>query len=157
MEMLDVHQLRRQCSEAGNDGHDETDRLEALRNTVRRLTEKYSDLLLLASRAGLEHATIADGRLRLSGRLEFQLDVDRLWDNIKTHTGWEHEIVADLRARRTDVLGVHVAVPGDTLAALALSYLGDAGRSIEIFRANTESLLDPDRIDVGQQLIIPAR
>jgi nucleoid-associated protein YgaU len=157
MEMLDAQPVRWRCGDTRSGGHDEADRLQGLRATVKALTQKYGDLLLLARQAGLQHATIADGRLHLAGRVEFQLDVERLWDNIKAHPGWEHEIVADLQARRSDVLGVHTAVSGDTLATLALSYLGDASRSVDIFRANEGSLFDPDRIDVVQQLIIPAR
>lgn len=53
-----------------------------------------------------------------------------------------------------DVL--HAVEPGDSLGALALRYYGDAGRYTAIFQANRRTLSSPDRIAVGQRLVIPA-
>jgi nucleoid-associated protein YgaU len=78
-------------------------------------------------------------------------------DNIKTHAGWENEIVANIQAQRSDVFGVHTVVAGDTLSKIAKTYLGDAGRYMEIFSANTDTLSNPDQIKVGQTLNLPAR
>jgi nucleoid-associated protein YgaU len=46
-------------------------------------------------------------------------------------------------------------VSGDTLSKLAKSYLGDASRYMEIFKANSDSLSSPDVIKIGQRLNIP--
>ena len=78
-------------------------------------------------------------------------------DNIKTHAGWENEIVADIKASRSDVYGVHTVAAGDTLSKLAKSYLGEASRYMDIFNANTGTLSNPDMIKVGQKLNIPKR
>jgi nucleoid-associated protein YgaU len=45
--------------------------------------------------------------------------------------------------------------PGDSLGALALRFYGDAARYTVIFEANRRSLSAPDRIAVGQRLVIP--
>ena len=37
------------------------------------------------------------------------------------------------------------------------AYLGDPGRYMEIFNANTDTLSNPDQIKVGQALNLPAR
>jgi nucleoid-associated protein YgaU len=50
---------------------------------------------------------------------------------------------------------LHVVVRGDTLSAIAKTYLGDAGRYPEIFEANRPMLSDPDKIYPGQVLRIP--
>src|SRR5262249_24289080 len=123
------------------------------------LMEKYSDLFALANQVGLKNPDVKEegGKLRISGQKEYQLDANHLWDNIKTHVGWESEIVADIRAMRSDVFGVHTVVTGDTLSKLAKAYLGDAGRYMEIFHANKDKLSNPDMIKVGQKLNIPAR
>ena len=123
------------------------------------LMEKYNDLFSLANQIGLKDPDVKEdaGKLKISGQTEYQLDANRLWDNIKTHTGWENEIVANIQARRSDVFGVHTVVAGDTLSKLAKSYLGDAKRYMEIFDANTDTLSNPDSIKVGQRLNIPAR
>jgi len=123
------------------------------------LMEKYSDLFALANQVGLKNPDVKEdgGKLRISGQTEYQLDANHLWDNIKTHAGWENEVLADIKAQRSDVLGVHTVVSGDTLSKLAKEYLGDAGRYMEIYDANKDKLSNPDVIKVGQQLNIPTR
>ena len=123
------------------------------------LMDKYSDLFKLANQVGLQNPDVTEeaGKLKISGQTEYQLDATRLWDNIKTHQGWENEIVANIKAQRTDFFGVHTVVSGDTLSKIAKEYLGDAGRYMEIFQANSGTLSDPNMIKVGQKLNIPSR
>jgi nucleoid-associated protein YgaU len=122
------------------------------------LMEKYSDLFALANQIGLKNPDVKEenGKLKITGQTEYQLDANHLWDNIKTHQGWENEIVANIQAQRSDIFGVHTVVAGDTLSKLAKSYLGDAKRYMEIFNANKGTLSNPDLIKVGQKLNIPA-
>jgi nucleoid-associated protein YgaU len=126
---------------------------------VMALMDKYSDLFTLANQLGLKNPDVKEeaGKLKVSGQTEYQLDANRLWDNIKTHQGWENEIVANIKAQRSDVYGVHTVVAGETLSKLAKSYLGDASRYMEIVKANSDTVTDPDKIKVGQRLNIPAK
>ena len=123
------------------------------------LMEKYSDLFALANQLGLKNPDVKEdgGKLKISGQTEYQLEANRLWDNIKTHPGWENEIVANIKAQRTDVFGVYEVQSGDTLSKIAKAYLGDSNRYMDIFKANSETLKNPDMIKVGQKLNIPAR
>ena len=121
------------------------------------LMDKYKDLFALANQIGLKNPDVKEenGKLKITGQTEYQLDANHLWDNIKTHSGWENEVVANIQAQRQDVFGVHTVASGDTLSKLAKVYLGDAGRYMEIFNANKETLSNPDMIKVGQRLNIP--
>ena len=121
------------------------------------LMDKYADVFQLANQVGLKNPDVKeqDGKLTISGTTDYQLDANRLWDAIKTHQNWEQEVVADIRAARTDLFGVHTVASGDTLSKLAKTYLGDAKRYMEIFNANTGTLTNPDVIKVGQRLNIP--
>jgi len=123
------------------------------------LMEKYKDLFGLANEIGLKNPDVKEegGKLKISGQTEYQLDANRLWDNIKTHPGWENEIVANIQAQKTDAFGVHTVASGETLSKIAKTYLGDANKYMEIFNANKDTLSDPDKIKVGQRLKIPAR
>ena len=123
------------------------------------LMDKYSDLFALANQIGLQNPDVKEegGKIRISGQTEYQLDANRLWDNIKTHAGWENDVVADIQARKSDMFGVHTVASGDTLSKLAKAYLGDAGRYMDIFNANKDKLSNPDQINVGQKLNIPGR
>jgi nucleoid-associated protein YgaU len=49
----------------------------------------------------------------------------------------------------------HVVVAGDTLAKLAQRYYGDPSLYLQIFEANRDILLAPDKIRPGQKLRIP--
>jgi len=55
------------------------------------------------------------------------------------------------------VYGVHTVTAGETLSKIAKSYLGDAGLYMEIVKANSDTVTDPDKIKVGQRLNIPAK
>ncbi len=121
------------------------------------LMDKYKDLFQLANTIGLKNPDVKEegGKLKISGKTEYQLGANQLWDNIKTHAGWENEIVANLQAERTDAFGMCTVVAGDTLSKIAKQHLGDSKRYMEIFNANKGTLTDPDKIKVGQTLTIP--
>lgn len=51
----------------------------------------------------------------------------------------------------------HKIIDGDTLRGLADRYLGDAGRSWEIFEANRNVLASPEVLPIGVELKIPPR
>ena len=44
---------------------------------------------------------------------------------------------------------------GDTLGKIAKAHLGSSSKYMEIFEANTPMLTDPNKIFVGQTIIIP--
>jgi nucleoid-associated protein YgaU len=119
--------------------------------------DKYKDLFQLANTIGIKNPDVKEegGKLTISGQTQYQLGANQLWDNIKTHAGWENEVVANIQAERSDVFGEYTVVSGDTLSKIAKQLLGDAKRYMEIFNANTGTLTDPDKIRVGQKLTIP--
>ena len=121
------------------------------------LGDKYADVLGLSQELGVKDGNWKEegGKIKLWGKTEYQLDANRLWDKIKEHPGWENEVVADLQATRTDVYGYHTVKSGDTLSAIAKKLLGSANRYMESFNANKDQLSDPDKIKVGQKLVIP--
>jgi nucleoid-associated protein YgaU len=121
------------------------------------LGDKYSDVLGLSQELGVKDGNWKEegGKIKLWGKTEYQLDANRLWDKIKEHPGWENEVVADLKATRTDVYGYHIVKSGDTLSGIAKELLGSANRYMDIFNANKDQLSDPDKIKVGQKLVIP--
>lgn len=51
----------------------------------------------------------------------------------------------------------HKIADGDTLAALAKRYLGDAERWRELFERNREVLKDPDLLPIGRVIKVPPR
>lgn len=51
----------------------------------------------------------------------------------------------------------HTVVSGDTLSAISKKYYGDANKYMLIFNANKDKLKDPNKIQVGQVLVIPPK
>ncbi len=52
---------------------------------------------------------------------------------------------------------VYKVVPGDTLSGIARRHLGSAGRWPEIWNANKNRIADPNLIEIGWELVLPAR
>lgn len=50
---------------------------------------------------------------------------------------------------------IHTVQSGETLSSIARDYYGDANEYMAIFEANRDKLSDPDKIQVGQELVIP--
>jgi len=50
---------------------------------------------------------------------------------------------------------MHVVAKGDTLYSLARSYYNDQSRWKDIFNANRTTVTDPNKIRIGQRLVIP--
>ncbi len=123
------------------------------------LADKYGDVLGLSQQLGVKNGDWKEenGKLKLWGTTTYQLDANRLWDKIKEHPGWEQEVQADLKAERTDIFGIYEVKSGDSLSKIAKTFLGDPNRYNEIFKANTDQLKDPNKIQPGQKLKIPNR
>ena len=121
------------------------------------LKEKYSALLELGKQLDVKNGDVKEegGKLHVKGTTTYQLDKDLLWDKIKTYSGWENEIVADIKVEKTDIYGVYTVKSGDTLSKIAKQLFGAANRYMEIFNLNTDILKNPDLIKVGQKLKLP--
>jgi nucleoid-associated protein YgaU len=121
------------------------------------LSDKYADVLGLAQQVGVKNGDWKEenGKIRMWGTTEYQLDANRIWDKIKEHPGWEKEVQADIKAERSDLFGVYEVKSGDTLSKIAKQTLGDSNRYTEIFQANNDQIKDPNLIKPGQRLKIP--
>ena len=79
----------------------------------------------------------------------------------------QDDITADItvdssRAQGAAVGGVssgqtYTVKPGDTLSKISKELYGNSNEYMSIFYANRDKLKDPDKIQVGQQLTIPAK
>lgn len=62
---------------------------------------------------------------------------------------------ASLVSGTTGPVRFHTVARHDTLFGLARTYYADAGRWKDIYAANRDQISDPDKIRVGQRLVIP--
>ena len=83
---------------------------------------------------------------------------DKFWDKVKTYSGWETDLVADIKVAKTDVYGYYVVKSGDSLSKIAKDVYDNAGLYKKIYEANKDVIgPNPDLIKPGQRLTIPNR
>ena len=135
------------------------------------LRDKYNHAIQTAKNFRMDGAAEErDGKLYFKGTVETQDQANRIWDAIKTVSGWQQEIVADIKARGGSAAPhsqqpqqpqsapahtTYTVKSGDTLSKIAKEHLGDAKGYMDIFNANRDQLSDPDLIKPGQVLKIP--
>ena len=126
------------------------------------LRDKYSAAIQTAKSVHMDgSADERDGKLFFHGTVASQDEANRIWDAIKTVPDWPKEVVADIKATATGAAAsndsrTYTVKSGDTLSKIAKELLGDANAYPEIFQANRDQLKDPNHIEPGQVLKIPA-
>jgi nucleoid-associated protein YgaU len=122
--------------------------------------DKYADLLKLGEelKLGDYKSTEEAGKLKVWGTAEYQLQKDKFWDKVKTYSGWESDLVADIKVAKTDVYGYYVVKSGDSLSKIAKDVYDNASLYKKIYEANKDVIgPNPDLIKPGQRLTIPNR
>jgi len=121
------------------------------------LMEKYREALELTGKLPVENLEVYEegGKLVIKGVAPYQLEKDLIWDAIKKGSGWESEVVADIKVKSTDLYGRYTVQSGDTLGKIAQRFLEKANRYPEIFELNKDILKNPDLIHPGQVLKLP--
>ncbi len=127
-------------------------------NKNMRLQEKYQSVLSLGEKLGVKDGSVeeADGKLKVGGTVNTQYEKDLLWNEIKK-VGGNHpnDVSANIKVADTSVYAIHEVVSGDTLGAIAKTYLGSVSKYMDVFNANKDILDNPDMIKVGQKVKIP--
>ena len=125
-----------------------------------QLTDKYGSAYVLATDLGGVdlNANEENGHLTISGTMPTRHAVNQVWDKVKEidpelSSG---DLTLNLSAARTDIYGEYEVQHGDTLSGIAKKLTKGALSYQQIFNANTDKLSDPDKIQVGQKLVIPS-
>ena len=128
------------------------------------LQDKYSNAIQTAKNFRMDgSAQERDGELHIQGKVASEAERNAIWDALKTVPEWPNQVVADIRVSPRPGVGAPVSSmktytvkKGDTLSRIARDYLGDPNEYQRIFDANRDQLRDPDQIQPGQVLKIPA-
>ncbi len=142
------------------------DRLEELKN-------KYSSALQTIQQQGvrLAHLHVQDNKLFVQGAAPSQDVKNNVWNQIKAVDASLSDITCDLTVDPSlaPPMAQAAAAPasapssrtykvqaGDTLSKIAKQFYGNANEYNRIFSANRDKLDNPDKIQVGQELVIPS-
>jgi nucleoid-associated protein YgaU len=119
-----------------------------------QLKQKYQPVLDKIQQEGAQLLNVnMDGnQLFVKAIAVSEASKDRIWDAIKavdpTYADLKHDIEAQTGEQD------YTVQPGDNLSKISKHFYGDANKYLEIAKAN--NLEDPDKIKVGQKLVIPA-
>ena len=121
--------------------------------TDQELKNKYQPVAGFMSRNGfqIQHFHVENGKAVLSAVAPTDYLKDRAWDEIKK----VDSSFADLQHDITVGSGtMYVVKSGDNLSNISKTFYGNANQYPKIAQAN--NIPNPDKIQVGQQLKIPA-
>lgn len=142
---------------------------------LEQLKSKYSSVLDLIKQKGvrLTHVHVQDNKLFIQGAAPSEDIKNQVWNQIKAVDSSYKDLTCDLtvdpslpqpQAAQAATASANVSgggrtykvQPGDTLSKIAKQFYGNANDYNRIFSANRDKLSDPDKIQVGQELVIPS-
>lgn len=142
---------------------------------LEQLKQKYQSVLntIQQQQVRLAHLHVQDDKLFLQGEAPSQDAKNRVWDQIKAVDPSYSDLTADItvneslapqqqQTSRTMGAGAgstghrtYTVKSGDSLSKIAKEYYGNASQYTKIFEANRDKLSDPNKIQPGQELVIP--
>jgi nucleoid-associated protein YgaU len=118
-----------------------------------QLKQKYQPVLTKIQEEGaqLQNLNLDGSQLYLKATAVSEASKNRIWDTIKAVDPNFADLKHDIEARTGEQ--TYVVQPGDNLSKISKRFYGDANKYPAIAQAN--HLDDPDKIKVGQTLVIP--
>jgi LysM repeat protein len=128
------------------------------------LKRKYKSVLDLAQQqhVQMKNLHMEGNKLVMKGAAPTLDAANRVWDEIKRVNPRLDDITADfpvdpsLAKAAGGEHQLYTVKAGDTLSKISKQFYGDSNKYMQIFEANRDKLKDPDKIQVGQELKIPA-
>lgn len=127
-----------------------------------QLKQKYQPVLDAIQREGaqLQNVNMDGNQLYVKATAKSEDSKNRIWDAIKqvdpNYTDLKHDIEVNQQPQSGSQQGAqkYTVKAGDNLSKISQQFYGDAKKYMTIAKAN--NLSDPDKIKVGQELLIPA-
>jgi nucleoid-associated protein YgaU len=119
-----------------------------------QLKQKYQPVLKTIEKEGAElnDVSLAGDQLYLKATAVSEASKNRIWDSIKAVDPTYSDLKHDIEVREGQQ--TYTVQAGDNLSKISKYFYGDANKYPAIASAN--NLADPDKIKVGQKLVIPA-
>jgi nucleoid-associated protein YgaU len=141
---------------------------------LEQLKQKYQSVLnaIGQQQARLQNVHVENDKLLIRAEAPSQDAKNAIWNQIKMVDQTYSDLTADItvnesiapqqQAPRTMGAGVgssghrtYTVKSGDSLSKIAKEHYGNAGDYMKIFEANRDKLSDPNKIQPGQELVIP--
>jgi LysM repeat protein len=137
---------------------------------LEQLKTKYSAALNVIQQKGvrLSHVHIQDNKLFVQGAAPSEQIKNDVWNQVKAIDPSYSDLTLDLTidsslpqpqaaaaAAPASSSKTYTVQAGDTLSKISKEFYGNANEYNKIFEANRDKLSNPDKIQVGQTLVIP--
>jgi LysM repeat protein len=132
------------------------------------LKTKYDRALRTITETGvsLQNLHVQDNKLFIKGRAPSETAKNQVWTTVKGIDPAYADLSLDLTidsslpqptaAAAAPSAQTYTVAAGDTLSKISKQFYGDANKYMKIFEANRDTLKDPNLIQPGQVLKIPA-
>jgi LysM repeat protein len=149
-------------------GASEAEQQQGAQQRFNELKGKYQTVLTVADKEQIrfQNLHVQDNKLFIKGIAPSEDAKNKFWDQVKLANPNADDITADITVEQGRAVGAaagggqgggqsYKVVAGDTLSKISKKYYGDPNEYMRIFYANRDKLNDPDKIQVGQDLVIP--
>ena len=133
------------------------------------LKTKYQSALNIADQLHIQFLNlhVQDNKLFIRGIAPSEDAKNKIWAQIKLVNPNADDITAAISVDQARAVGAAVGgaqgsagqtyevKSGDNLSKISRQFYGDPNEYMRIFYANRDKLSDPDRLQVGQKLVIP--
>lgn len=135
------------------------DKLEEFKNKYRAALDTIKQKGVI-----LSHLHVQDNKLFIQGAAPSEDIKNDVWNQIKAADASHSDVTCDLKVdpnlapppAPAAATRSYTVQSGDTLSKIAKQFYGSASEYPKIFEANRDKLSNPDKIQVGQELVIPA-
>lgn len=131
---------------------------------LEQLKQKYASVLkaVRQNNVWLDHLHVRGGKLFMQGAAPNEACKNRVWDAIRAVDAGYGDLTCDLSIdpslpapAEKPAAQKYTVQAGDSLSKIAKRLYGNADAYMKIFEANKDQLSDPNKIQVGQELVIP--
>jgi nucleoid-associated protein YgaU len=151
-------------------GASESEQQQGAQQRFNDLKQKYQSALNLADQQQIQFQNlhVQDNKLYIKGTAPSEDAKNQFWNQLKLVNPNNDDVTADINVSESRTMAAvaggaqgesdqsYTVKGGDTLSKISKQFYGDANEYMRIFYANRDKLKDPDKIQVGQQLAIPA-
>jgi nucleoid-associated protein YgaU len=136
-----------------------------------QLKQKYQSVqnVMAQNQVRLQNINMQGDKLLMRAEAPSVQAKNRVWDQIKLVDPSYSDLIADITvsesAPRAQTAGagigggqqarMYTVQAGDSLSKISRQFYGDANQYMKIFNANRDLLSDPNKVQTGQQLVIP--
>jgi nucleoid-associated protein YgaU len=134
-----------------------------------QLKQKYQSVLnsIEQQNVRLQNLHVENDKLFIRGTAPSEQAKNAVWDQIKMVDPNYSDLTADITVeapqQRAAAVGgaetggqTYTVKSGDTLSKISQQFYGSSNEYMRIYYANRDKLSDPDKIQPGQQLVIPS-